>query len=136
MLNQYIKQFSLIRSMNLFGATLFLSIYFVICLQSVFAADPYMCLMKCKVNCEDYLEKQKELRSKGDQFGGPNDIYEGCIEPCFWRCDANKGDGVRACRLEWDDNLGKCLREGRLSETMCWQLWRKYSEKCFENINN
>ncbi|KPA16964.1 conserved hypothetical protein, secreted [Candidatus Magnetomorum sp. HK-1] len=108
-----------------------LSLY---CYQPAFANDPYMCLMKCKVNCENYKEQQKELRTKGDQFGGPEDVYDGCIEPCFWRCDTDKGDGIRACRLEWDDKLGECLREERLSNKMCWQLWRKYSEKCFTNI--
>jgi hypothetical protein len=114
----------------------FLFVYFIGCFQLSFAADPYMCLMKCKVNCANYLEEQKELKSQGDQFGGPNDVYDGCIEPCFWRCDTNKGDGVRSCRLEWDDKLGECLRESRLSEKMCWQLWRKYSEKCFENMSD
>ena len=115
------------------GITLAIGVFSLFCIQSAFA-DPYMCLMKCQVNCEDYAEKQKELKSKGDQFGGPSDVYEGCIEPCFWRCDTDRGDGVRSCRLEWDDNLGQCLREDRLSKTMCWQLWRKYSEKCFQNI--
>jgi len=104
------------------------------CYQPAFAKDPYMCLMKCQIECKNYAEKQKELRSKGDQFGGPEDVYDGCIEPCFWRCDTDKGDGIRACRLEWDDKLGECLREDRLSKKMCWQLWRKYSEKCFKNL--
>jgi hypothetical protein len=118
---------------KLVGITLVMGIFVLLCTQSAFAADPYMCLMKCQVNCEDYAEKQKELKSKGDQFGGPSDVYDGCIEPCFWRCDTDRGDGVRSCRLEWDDNLGECLREDRLSKNMCWQLWRKYSEKCYQN---
>jgi hypothetical protein len=117
---------------SLIGITLFVGMITLPGFKSANAADPYMCLMKCQVNCEDYAEKQKEMKSKGDQFGGPSDVYDGCIEPCFWRCDTDRGDGVRSCRLEWDDNLGECLREDRLSKNMCWQLWRKYSEKCFQ----
>ena len=120
------------KSYPIVGTLLF---FFVFSIQLVLAADPYMCLMKCQVNCKNYAEKQKEMRSKGDQFSGPSDVYDGCIEPCFWRCDTDRGDGVRSCRLEWDDKLGKCLREERLSETMCWQLWRKYSENCFQKTN-
>jgi len=133
MLNLFRKSV-LFQSMNaLVGITLFVSLFSLLCFQSAKAADPYVCLMKCQVNCEDYTEKQKQQKSKGDQFGGPTDVYDGCIEPCFWRCDTDRGDGVRSCRLEWDDNLGECLREDRLSKNMCWQLWRKYSEKCFQN---
>jgi hypothetical protein len=116
----------------LVGITLFVGLFSLLGIQSAKAADPYVCLMKCQVNCKNYAEKQKNLKSKGDQFGGPSDVYDGCIEPCFWRCDTDRGDGVRSCRLEWDDNLGECLREDRLSKKMCWQLWRKYSEKCFQ----
>ena len=117
---------------SLVRITLAVGIFSLLCFQSALA-DPYMCLMKCQVNCEDYAEQQKEQKAKGDQFGGPSDVYDGCIEPCFWRCDTERGDGVRSCRLEVDDNLGACLREDRLAKKMCWQLWRKYSEKCFQN---
>ena len=134
MLNLFRKFVSFQSMISLIGITLFLGVISLPGLKSAKAADPYMCLMKCQVNCEDYAEKQKEMKSKGDQFGGPSDVYDGCIEPCFWRCDTDRGDGVRSCRLEWDDNLGECLREDRLSKNMCWQLWRKYSEKCFQNM--
>jgi len=132
MLNNFRKKLPLQSIRSLVGKTLVLGILTLLCYQSAFATDPYMCLMKCQVNCEDYTQKQKEQKSKGDQFGGPSDVYEGCIEPCFWRCDTDRGDGVRSCRLEMDDNLGGCLRENRLSKKMCWQLWRKYSEQCFQ----
>jgi len=117
---------------RLAGTLLFAILMSVFCFQNVLAADPYVCLMKCQVNCKDYAAKQKTERAKGDQFGGPADVYDGCIEPCFWRCDTDRGDGVRSCRLDIDDKLGACLREDRLSSKMCWQLWRKHSEKCFK----